>query len=61
MLQNDSWQSAENLFGAAWEASVLPVPPLDIQVTNTKGEEVILKCVLVDNKTKSMGTKDHGA
>lgn len=36
----------ENLFGAAWEASDLPLPPMDVRLTNTNGEQLILKEII---------------
>jgi hypothetical protein len=30
----------DNTFGAVWEASKLPEPPLDIRLTNSVGEKV---------------------
>eukprot|EP00803_Ostreobium_quekettii_P005677 evm.model.scf_1759.4 EVM.evm.TU.scf_1759.4 scf_1759:20146-24117(+) len=40
------WRSADNTFGAAWEASLIPNPPLDIRITNTKGERLILRGII---------------
>lgn len=34
------WLSMANSFGAVWEASQLPEPPLDIRITNSVGEKV---------------------
>ncbi|CAD7696153.1 unnamed protein product [Ostreobium quekettii] len=40
------WFEADNTFGAAWEASVLPDPPLDLRLTNTEGEQLVLKAII---------------
>ncbi|CAD7696154.1 unnamed protein product [Ostreobium quekettii] len=40
------WFKAQNTFGAAWEASVLPDPPMDIRLTNAKGEQLVLKKII---------------
>ena len=32
-----------NTFGANWELSMLPSLPFDIRVTNTLGQQVVLK------------------
>ncbi|WIA07996.1 hypothetical protein OEZ85_007467 [Tetradesmus obliquus] len=37
------WLSMANSFGAVWEASQLPEPPLDIRITNSVGEKVVIK------------------
>ncbi|CAD7696155.1 unnamed protein product [Ostreobium quekettii] len=44
--ENGGWRLADNLFGAAWEASVLPDAPLDIRLTNVQGEQLVLKNVI---------------
>lgn len=41
-----TWRPAENLFGAAWEASILPSAPLDLRLTNTRGEQLVLKEII---------------
>ncbi|CAD7700663.1 unnamed protein product [Ostreobium quekettii] len=44
--ETGSWRPAENHFGAAWEASLLPDAPLDMRLTNTLGEQLVLKGVV---------------
>eukprot|EP00775_Hariotina_reticulata_P002237 gene2237-2549_t len=37
-----SWQQLQNTFGANWEASTLPTPPMDIRLTNSLQQKVIV-------------------
>lgn len=39
----DVWRPMRNTFGANWELSMLPSLPFDIRVTNTLGQQVVLK------------------
>ncbi|KAF8063780.1 EXPA32 [Scenedesmus sp. PABB004] len=40
------WRPMKNTFGAAWEASMLPALPLSLNVTNARGESVVLSSVI---------------
>jgi hypothetical protein len=37
------WQKMYNTFGANWELSGLPNPPIDLRITNTLGQKVIIR------------------
>ena len=45
----DVWRPMMNTFGANWELSQLPSPPLDIRITNVYGQQVLLKWVPTRN------------
>jgi len=32
-----------NTFGATWEASNLPAPPLDMRITNNEGQSIVAR------------------
>ncbi|KAI7843972.1 hypothetical protein COHA_002510 [Chlorella ohadii] len=42
----DAWTPMQHSFGAAWEASNLPPPPLDLQATDSSGQQVVARRVL---------------
>ena len=37
---NSSWQSMNNVWGASWEMTSVPQPPLDIRIQDDTGTEV---------------------
>ncbi|KAF6259123.1 hypothetical protein COO60DRAFT_1044380 [Scenedesmus sp. NREL 46B-D3] len=37
------WLALDNTYGAVWEASNFPEPPLDLRITNSVGEKVVIK------------------
>lgn len=39
----NNWRQMKNAYGAVWEASLLSTLPLDMQVTKTSGETVVLR------------------
>ena len=43
--QQSSWNSLENTWGAAWETSHSPAPPLNLRVVLTDGSEVLLASI----------------
>lgn len=43
-----NWMTMFNTFGANWELSRLPPPPLALRLTNTLGQQVIITCAITD-------------
>lgn len=41
-----TWQKMYNSFGANWELSGLPNPPIDLRITNTLGQKVIIRSAI---------------
>lgn len=56
--KDSSWQSMKNTWGAAWETSSSPAPPLDFKFVCDDGEEVLAEDVVKQNGGISGGLKD---
>ena len=37
------WKSLTNTYGAKWEVSMLPEPPLDLRITGADGEVLVAR------------------
>ena len=53
-----NWQSMKNTWGAAWETSSSPAPPLDFKFVCDDGEEVLAEDVVKQNGGISGGVKN---
>lgn len=58
----DAWTPMQHSFGAAWEASNLPPPPLDLQATDSSGQQVVARCGGCCSSTSSwvLGCRQEG-
>ena len=45
-VQGGKWMGMQNTYGAVWEASRLPPPPLDIILKDQTGQQVVLPSIL---------------
>lgn len=46
LLQSpDAWRPMQRSFGATWELSALPPPPLDLRATDATGQTIVARCV----------------
>lgn len=41
----DAFQQMNNTYGAVWEADTLPGLPLDVRITDSAGDAVVVPCV----------------
>eukprot|EP00879_Flechtneria_rotunda_P012123 GHRR01012661.1.p1 GENE.GHRR01012661.1~~GHRR01012661.1.p1 ORF type:complete len:114 (+),score=31.30 GHRR01012661.1:935-1276(+) len=41
-----AYRPMNNTYGAEWEISIVPAPPLDIKVTNQQGQSVVLRGII---------------
>lgn len=43
---NTDWQSMNNVWGASWESTSVPMPPLDFRIQDDTGTEVTSPIVI---------------
>ena len=45
------WEPLQRSYGAVWERSGLPDPPLDLRITNAAGQQVVARCARTESAT----------
>lgn len=44
-MAGTAWQKLSNTYGARWELSALPAPPLDLRITGDNGQVLLVRWV----------------